>query len=46
MKIELLPVLVNAICTTWYLVKGDEPNKALYWLGATILAVGLWRMKG
>lgn len=46
MKIEYLVVALNVVCFMWYLIKLQEPGKILYWLGATILMVGLLKMKG
>lgn len=46
MKIDYLPLIVNIICCAWYILEGKEPGKMLYWGGATILVVGLIKMKG
>lgn len=45
-KVEYLSLGLNLVCCLWYVVKWQEPGKILYWLGATILMVGLLKMKG
>jgi len=45
-KIELIPMVVNICCTLYYAWKGDEVGKIIYWLGATLLTIGLYKMKG
>lgn len=46
MKIEFLVLLLNAGCTIWYIIYWEGPGKFLYWLGATILVIGLSLMRG
>lgn len=49
MKVEHLVLVLNLGCFLWYLAtygKSHEPGKVLYWLGATILMIGLLKMKG
>ena len=46
MKIELLSLAVNLICTIHYLWRGAEWGKVIYWAGASLLSLGLYRMKG
>lgn len=45
-KPEFLPLTVNLISFGYYLFHGGEPGKSVYWLGATILTIGLLLMKG
>ncbi len=45
-RIETIPLVVNAICTAYYLYQGAELGKLLYWVGATILTVGILIMRG
>lgn len=46
MRFEWIPLTVNVLAFSYYLVKWNQPGKTLYWLGATILTVGLLKMKG
>lgn len=46
MKIEYLSLALNAVCFLWYAIQWKEPGKILYWLGATILIIGLVKMRG
>ena len=46
MRIEIVPMIVNACCTVYYLLIGDELGKIIYWAGATMLTVGLYKMRG
>lgn len=46
MKPELVALLVNIFCLAWYIVEGAEPGKVVYWIGATLITVGLLWMKG
>ena len=46
LKLEVIPIVMNSIICLSYLIKGDEPWKAVYWCGATILTVGLYFMEG
>lgn len=46
MKPEYIPLVVNTVLLAWYAYHRAEPGKILYWLGATILTVGLLKMKG
>jgi hypothetical protein len=45
-KLEAAPILINLFLFLAYLWKWDEPGKVIYWLGATVLSVGLYIMKG
>lgn len=49
MKVEHLVLALNLVCFLWYLSTpgwSRDPGKVLYWLGATILVIGLLKMKG
>lgn len=46
LKLELAPVIMNICICLAYLLKGDEPWKAVYWFGAVILTIGLYFMEG
>lgn len=46
MRIEWIPLGVNCVCFAYYLLKGSEPGKLCYWLGAILITVGLLKMKG
>ena len=43
---ELLVFSLNVLCFFIYAIRGDEPGKILYWLGASVLMLGLLLMKG
>jgi hypothetical protein len=45
-KVEIIPLVVNVLTTAFYVFKADEPGKLLYWLGASIVTVGLYLMRG
>jgi hypothetical protein len=46
MKPEYLAIAVNLLCTSYYVWQRAELGKILYWAGATIITIGLLRMKG
>ena len=46
LKLELAPLIMNTGITIAYLIKWDEPGKTIYWMGATIIMVGLYIMRG
>lgn len=46
MRVEVLPLIVNLCCLAYFIYKWQEPGKIIYWLGATLLTIGLLRMKG
>jgi hypothetical protein len=46
LKIDLLPIAMNTCMTFGYAYKGNEPGKTVYWLGATVITLGLYMMKG
>lgn len=44
---ELLVLFLNLVCVGFYLPRWrTEPGKLLYWVGASILMMGLYKMKG
>ncbi len=44
---EYLVLFLNMVCVGYYLTRWrTEPGKLMYWLGASLLMVGLLRMKG
>ena len=45
MKIEILSIAVNVICTVVNLVAGEH-WKAVYWAGGVIISVSLYKMRG
>jgi len=46
MRIEIIPLIVNIICFSYYLVQWREFGKMCYWFGAVLLTVGLLKMRG
>jgi len=44
--IELSPVATNALILVYYLCNYPGPGKLLYWIGAMILNIGIYIMKG
>ncbi len=45
-NIEVVPIAMNLCIIAIYVYRWDEPGKIVYWLGATILLVGILMMKG
>ena len=43
--VEYIPLVVNSLMTVAF-VQRREWGKALYWSGATILTIGLIKMRG
>jgi hypothetical protein len=48
MRIEVIPLVVNICCFTFYAAvsRPIQPGKLFYWCGATLLTIGLLLMKG
>lgn len=46
MKPEYLALAVNLSSTIYYAWTRQEPGKIIYWIGATLITVGLIKMKG
>ena len=46
MKIEVIPLMMNVGICVYYLWQWQEPGKAIYWGGASVLTLGLLFMKG
>lgn len=45
-RFEFLPLVVNLMGFGYYAFKWEQPGKILYWLGASLLTMGLLKMKG
>ncbi len=45
-KPEYVALAVNALSTLYYVYRWDEPGKIVYWIGATLITVGLAMMRG
>lgn len=45
-KFEHLPLAVNVVGFLFYVLQWQGPGKPLYWLGASILTVGILLMEG
>jgi hypothetical protein len=43
---EWIALAVNTAATLYYIVHRAEPGKILYWIGATVITIGLLKMKG
>ena len=43
---EVFAFVLNTACFFIYMIRGEEPGKILYWLGASVLTLGLLLMKG
>lgn len=46
MKPEYVALTVNLSSTLFYIYTRQEPGKIIYWIGATLITVGLIKMKG
>ena len=46
MRIELVALVTNIIILAWYIYQGDEIGKLIYWAGATLVMLGLMKMRG
>lgn len=45
-KPEYIALAVNVLTTIWYIAQRSEPGKIIYWIGSTLITVGLVKMKG